>query len=98
MPLFRGKDNNDQLLHIMKILGTPSHQQFAKMLKDSVSPSPSFLTLLALNRSQPEIVLKDFPPLPKMNLAQVLPKASPAGNRNPLRDLDGHRLTKYVQH
>ncbi|KAJ7140234.1 kinase-like domain-containing protein [Mycena crocata] len=61
MPLFRGKDNNDQLLHIMKILGTPSHQQFAKMLKDS-----------------PEIVLKDFPPLPKMNLTQVLPKASPA--------------------
>ncbi|KAJ7151453.1 Pkinase-domain-containing protein, partial [Mycena crocata] len=61
MPLFRGKDNNDQLLHIMKILGTPSHQQFAKMLKDS-----------------PEIVLKEFPPLPKMNLAQVLPKASPA--------------------
>ncbi|KAJ7672613.1 kinase-like domain-containing protein [Mycena polygramma] len=35
MPLFRGKDNNDQLMHIMKILGTPSHQQFAKMLKDS---------------------------------------------------------------
>ncbi|KAJ7481534.1 kinase-like domain-containing protein [Mycena latifolia] len=61
IPLFRGKDNNDQLLHIMKILGTPSHQQFAKMLKDS-----------------PEIVLKDFPPLPKANLAQVLPKASPA--------------------
>ncbi|KAJ7628447.1 kinase-like domain-containing protein [Roridomyces roridus] len=61
MPLFRGKDNNDQLLHIMKILGTPSHQVFAKMLKDS-----------------PEIVLKDFPPMPKMNLAQVLPKASPA--------------------
>ncbi|KAJ7704362.1 kinase-like domain-containing protein [Mycena rosella] len=61
MPLFRGKDNNDQLLHIMKILGTPSHQQFAKMLKDS-----------------PEIVLKDFPPMPKANLAQVLPKASPA--------------------
>ncbi|KAJ7852281.1 kinase-like domain-containing protein [Mycena leptocephala] len=61
MPLFRGKDNNDQLMHIMKILGTPSHQQFAKMLKDS-----------------PEIVLKDYPPLPKINLAQVLPKASPA--------------------
>ncbi|KAF7292906.1 Protein kinase domain-containing protein [Mycena indigotica] len=35
VPLFRGKDNNDQLLHIMKIIGTPSHQQFAKMLQDS---------------------------------------------------------------
>ncbi|KAF7343430.1 Pkinase-domain-containing protein [Mycena venus] len=62
MPLFRGKDNNDQLMHIMKILGTPSHQQLAKMLKDS-----------------PEIVLnREFPQLPKINLAQVLPKASPA--------------------
>ncbi|KAJ7075116.1 kinase-like domain-containing protein [Mycena belliarum] len=60
IPLFRGKDNNDQLLHIMKILGTPSHQQLSKMLKDS-----------------PEIVLKDFPPMPKANLAQVIPKASP---------------------
>ncbi|KAJ7057011.1 Pkinase-domain-containing protein [Mycena amicta] len=60
LPLFRGKDNNDQLLHIMKILGTPSHQLFSKMLKDS-----------------PEIVLKDFPPLPKMNLGLVIPKASP---------------------
>ncbi|KAJ7291214.1 kinase-like domain-containing protein [Mycena rebaudengoi] len=60
MPLFRGKDNNDQLAHIMRILGTPSHQQFAKMLKDS-----------------PEIVLKEFPVLPKINFAQVLPKASP---------------------
>ncbi|KAF7366684.1 Pkinase-domain-containing protein [Mycena sanguinolenta] len=61
MPLFRGKDNNDQLLHIIKILGTPSHQQLAKMLKDS-----------------PEIVLRELPQFPKISLAQVLPKASPA--------------------
>ncbi|KAK7042421.1 Pkinase-domain-containing protein [Favolaschia claudopus] len=61
MPLFRGKDNNDQLLHIIKILGTPPHQTLAKMLKDS-----------------PEIQLRDLPQYPKMNLGQVLPKASPA--------------------
>ncbi|KAJ7480155.1 kinase-like domain-containing protein [Mycena galericulata] len=61
VPLFRGKDTQDQLLHIMRILGTPSDQQLAKMAKDS-----------------PEITLKSFPRCPKIDLAQVLPKASPA--------------------
>ncbi|KAJ7748529.1 kinase-like domain-containing protein [Mycena maculata] len=61
VPLFRGKDTQDQLLHIMRILGTPSDQQLAKMVKDS-----------------PEIQLKPFPRCPKIDLAQVLPKASPA--------------------
>ncbi|KAJ7139589.1 kinase-like domain-containing protein [Mycena epipterygia] len=61
VPLFRGKDTQDQLLHIMRILGTPSEQQLAKMVKDS-----------------PEITLKPFPRCPKVDLAQVLPKASPA--------------------
>lgn len=37
VPLFRGRDNQDQLLHIMRIIGTPSDEQFAKILKDSVS-------------------------------------------------------------
>ncbi|KAJ7337349.1 kinase-like domain-containing protein [Mycena albidolilacea] len=31
MPLFRGKDNIDQLLHIVKILGTPSTNTLKKM-------------------------------------------------------------------
>jgi len=61
VPLFRGKDTQDQLLHIMRILGTPSDQQLAKMVKDS-----------------PEIQLKPFPRCPKVDLSQVLPKASPA--------------------
>ncbi|KAJ6569661.1 Pkinase-domain-containing protein [Mycena capillaripes] len=61
VPLFRGKDTQDQLLHIMRILGTPSDQQLAKMVKDS-----------------PEITLKPFPRCPKVDLSQVLPKASPA--------------------
>ncbi|KAG6866258.1 negative regulator of the PHO system [Blastosporella zonata] len=34
-PLFRGRDNQDQLLHIMRIIGTPTDEQFAKMAKDS---------------------------------------------------------------
>ncbi|KAJ7275541.1 kinase-like domain-containing protein [Mycena haematopus] len=61
VPLFRGKDTQDQLLHIMRILGTPSDQQLAKMAKDS-----------------PEVSLKPFPRCPKVDLQQVLPKASPA--------------------
>lgn len=36
VPLFRGRDNQDQLLHIMRIIGTPTDEQFAKILKDSV--------------------------------------------------------------
>ncbi|KAF5392539.1 hypothetical protein D9757_002155 [Collybiopsis confluens] len=35
LPLFRGRDNHDQLLHIMRIIGTPSQQTFDKMAKDS---------------------------------------------------------------
>ncbi|KAF7319886.1 Protein kinase domain-containing protein [Mycena kentingensis (nom. inval.)] len=35
VPLFRGKDVGDQLHHIIRILGTPSDQQLAKMAKDS---------------------------------------------------------------
>ncbi|KAG6814452.1 negative regulator of the PHO system [Tricholoma furcatifolium] len=58
-PLFRGRDNQDQLLHIMRIIGTPTDAQFAKMAKDS-----------------PEIQIKQYQRYPKMNLAQVLPKAS----------------------
>jgi len=35
-PLFRGRDNQDQLLHIMRIIGTPSEAQFQKIFKETV--------------------------------------------------------------
>lgn len=35
VPLFRGRDNQDQLLHIMRIVGTPNPMQFAKMCKET---------------------------------------------------------------
>ncbi|KAK2461713.1 hypothetical protein APHAL10511_006176 [Amanita phalloides] len=35
LPLFRGRDNQDQLLHIMRIIGTPSEAQFQKMQQES---------------------------------------------------------------
>ncbi|KAF7967303.1 hypothetical protein HWV62_38636 [Athelia sp. TMB] len=35
VPLFRGRDNQDQLLHIMRIVGTPSDNVLRKMAQDS---------------------------------------------------------------
>jgi serine/threonine protein kinase len=45
MPLFRGKDNIDQLLHIVKILGTPSTNTLKKMREAAVSRNifPSYV-------------------------------------------------------
>ncbi|KAJ2919284.1 hypothetical protein MD484_g1074, partial [Candolleomyces efflorescens] len=63
VPLFRGRDNQDQLLHIMRIIGTPSPAQFAKICKET--------------SIQPEIQPKQFPNYPRMPFHQVLPKASP---------------------
>ena len=35
-PLFRGRDNPDQLHHIMRIIGTPDERTLRKMNQDSV--------------------------------------------------------------
>ncbi|KIY67507.1 Pkinase-domain-containing protein [Cylindrobasidium torrendii FP15055 ss-10] len=35
VPLFRGRDNQDQLLHIMRVIGTPSDAQLKAMAKDT---------------------------------------------------------------
>lgn len=35
-PLFRGRDNNDQLLQIMRHRGTPSEGELKKMQEESV--------------------------------------------------------------
>ncbi|KIY45244.1 Pkinase-domain-containing protein [Fistulina hepatica ATCC 64428] len=46
LPLFRGRDNGDQLLHIMRVVGTPTEQQFNKMKAESpeihVKPFPRY--------------------------------------------------------
>lgn len=36
VPLFRGRDNADQLLHIMRIIGTPDDRTLRKMAAESV--------------------------------------------------------------
>lgn len=38
-PLFRGRDNNDQLTQIMRIVGTPDDRTLRKINADSVSTS-----------------------------------------------------------
>lgn len=38
-PLFRGRDNADQLVQIMKIVGTPSDQTIQQIRMNSVSRS-----------------------------------------------------------
>ena len=44
VPLFRGRDNNDQLLHIMRIIGTPDDRTVRKMAAESVSQVPQIYT------------------------------------------------------
>lgn len=80
-PLFRGRDNNDQLLHIMRIIGTPSEAQFQKIFKETVGHVDSFSRpiLTAVIPSQPELQLKQFPRYAKMPFQQLLPKASAQG-------------------
>ena len=41
VPLFRGRDNQDQLLHIMRIIGTPDDRVIRKIMSESVSYSCS---------------------------------------------------------
>ena len=36
VPLFRGRDNQDQLLHIMRIIGTPDDRVIRKIISESV--------------------------------------------------------------
>ena len=38
VPLFRGRDNQDQLLHIMRIIGTPDDRTLRKIATEGVSP------------------------------------------------------------
>lgn len=37
VPLFRGRDNQDQLLHIMRIIGTPDERILRKIASEGVS-------------------------------------------------------------
>jgi len=43
VPLFRGRDNPDQLLHIMRIIGTPDERTLRKMVAESVRLYPDLI-------------------------------------------------------
>lgn len=80
VPLFRGRDNQDQLLHIMRIIGTPDDRVLRKIATDSVCGCklPHVSISSSLSR-QPEVTIKQYPKYPKLSFQQVLPKASPQG-------------------
>lgn len=40
VPLFRGRDNNDQLNQILRVLGTPDEATIERLRKDSVRIAP----------------------------------------------------------
>ncbi|KIY64488.1 Pkinase-domain-containing protein [Cylindrobasidium torrendii FP15055 ss-10] len=60
VPLFRGRDNQDQLIQIFRVIGTPTPQQLQKTFRDHPE--------VALN--------KPIPAFPRVSLAQLIPKAS----------------------
>ncbi|KAJ9094192.1 hypothetical protein QFC19_008043 [Naganishia cerealis] len=82
VPLFRGRDNNDQLNAIIKVVGTPDDRTFRKIMQDSVS-----LVHLESSRPytradkevfpQPEVQFRQLPKYPKQNFQTLLPRASP---------------------
>ncbi|TCD66763.1 negative regulator of the PHO system [Steccherinum ochraceum] len=66
VPIFRGRDNHDQLLHIMRIIGTPDERLLRKIASEA-APSGDGQAAAA----------KQFPRYPKIPFQQILPKASP---------------------
>lgn len=48
VPLFRGRDNNDQLNQIIRILGTPDEGTLRRIASESVRPPPFLLPWTAL--------------------------------------------------
>lgn len=78
-PLFRGRDNQDQLIQIMKIVGTPSDATLAQIRMNSVSS----VALSVVHRErpqahtiQPEIQIKiPLAKHAKQPLQTIIPKA-----------------------
>ncbi|KAF8665098.1 hypothetical protein AX16_000566 [Volvariella volvacea WC 439] len=75
VPLFRGRDNQDQLIHIIRVLGTPSDQLLQKMQQQSpeiqLKPFPRYAPVPL------QSVLPRAPPL-AIDLLEKLLKFDPA--------------------
>lgn len=78
VPLFRGRDNNDQLSQIIRILGTPDEATLRRIASESVRPFRSCSeALLTSFLAQPEVQLRPFPRLNRIPWASLYPKAHP---------------------
>lgn len=60
VPLFRGRDNNDQLNQILRILGTPDEATLRRIATESVR-------LFALARDKLELMPLCVPSSPRFN-------------------------------
>ena len=65
-PLFRGRDNNDQLTQIMRIVGTPDDRTLRKINADSVcthwlEPPRSLLNALTFAAGDRSAALPEVP-------------------------------------
>lgn len=79
VPLFRGRDNNDQLNQILRILGTPDEATLRRIAAESVclTPRHAFHQFLTQSLLQPEIQLRPFPRTPKIPFSSMYPKVAP---------------------
>lgn len=86
VPLFRGRDNNDQLNQILRILGTPDDNTIKRLVNDSVSTRTCRVLLGRLLTCNPRrITARDpNPPLPShadSAIQAIVPKGTPPSHR-----------------
>ena len=80
VPLFRGRDNNDQLNQIIRILGTPDEATLRRIASESVS-EPTFTLVFAAecdrSLTSPKSISDPFPACLKSPLLNSTPKRRP---------------------
>jgi hypothetical protein len=73
VPLFRGRDNQDQLLHIMRIIGTPDDRVLRKIATDSVCGRVILCSYCHLTVSQARNYYQAIPQIPQAFLSTSSP-------------------------
>lgn len=59
VPLFRGRDNHDQLLHIMRVVGTPDERVLRRIAQEGVRVLYSLCTRLeTLTHKYSKLILR----------------------------------------
>lgn len=78
-PVFKGKDTTDQLLQIVKVIGTPTSAQLARIIAENVGgwfPLHYMISYILQEGVRP----KAFSQHRNVLFSQVLPGASPQGS------------------